>query len=197
LVASGGDDKTVRLWDCRSRACVHTFYDHTATVNSVVWHPSGNCLASGSSDQTVKVWDARTMLLLQHYPAHMGAVNSLAFHPRCSSLHCINLVFLGSHPSSGNFLLSGSSDSTVKVFADITNTSHVLTRKERCGMFRKGICFIHCVGTRALSTVWHFLLSAISFAALAMTPTSWSAPLRAIILACIFIIRTAGLEDKL
>jgi hypothetical protein len=82
LVVSGGDDKTVRLWDCRSRACVHTFYDHTDTVNSVVWHPSGNCLASGSSDQTVKVWDARTMLLLQHYPAHMGSVNSLAFHPR-------------------------------------------------------------------------------------------------------------------
>jgi len=40
LVVSGGDDKTVRLWDCRSRACVHTFYDRTATVNSVVWHPS-------------------------------------------------------------------------------------------------------------------------------------------------------------
>lgn len=115
LVVSGGDDKTVRLWDCRSRACVHTFYDHTATVNSVVWHPSGNCFASGSSDQTVKVWDVHTKQLLQHYPAHMGAVTSLAFHPRCFLHDTMNWKSFRLLPYSGNFLLSGSADSTVKV----------------------------------------------------------------------------------
>jgi centriolar protein POC1 len=29
MVLSGGDDKTVRLWDLSQRSCVHKFYDHT------------------------------------------------------------------------------------------------------------------------------------------------------------------------
>ena len=45
-----------------------------------------------------QVWDIRVNKLLQHYTAHSGAVNSVAFHP------------------SGNYLLSASSDNTLKVY---------------------------------------------------------------------------------
>lgn len=45
----------------------------------------------------VQVWDARSHQLLQHYPAHDGEVTSISFH------------------HSGNFLLSSSTDSSLKV----------------------------------------------------------------------------------
>lgn len=89
--------RTVKLWDNRSHACIHTFYDHTSRVASVAFHPDGTCVASGSADRSLKLWDIRTLQLLQHYPAHADTVNKVAFHP------------------SGSFLLSASADSTLKV----------------------------------------------------------------------------------
>lgn len=32
MVVSGGDDKTVRVWDVERHQCVHTYTDHTAYV---------------------------------------------------------------------------------------------------------------------------------------------------------------------
>lgn len=32
MVASGGDDKTVKLWDAHNAKCVGTFYEHTGCV---------------------------------------------------------------------------------------------------------------------------------------------------------------------
>ena len=75
LVVSGGDDKTVRLWDTNQRACIRTFYDHTGPVNDVTFHPDGLCVAACSSDHTIKIWDIRMNQLLQHYAAHQDSVN--------------------------------------------------------------------------------------------------------------------------
>ena len=97
---SGGDDKTVRLWDTRGpprQGALHTFYEHTGIVTSVAYQPDGMCVASGSADRSVKVWDLRTMRLFQHYEEHSDAVNSVSFHP------------------SGKYLVTASSDSTLKM----------------------------------------------------------------------------------
>lgn len=56
-------------------------------------------MASAGADRSVKLWDIRTNKLLQHYSAHSEQVNSIDFHP------------------SGDFLLSASDDSTIKVRA--------------------------------------------------------------------------------
>ena len=37
LIVSGGDDKTIRLWDTHSRQSVQTFYDHSGWVGQGVW----------------------------------------------------------------------------------------------------------------------------------------------------------------
>ncbi|ORC93269.1 WD domain-containing protein [Trypanosoma theileri] len=98
LVASGGDDRTVQVWDPRSRRPTHTFYEHTNSVRSVDFHPDGCSLATGSADHTINLFDLRRNGLLQHYDAHDDTVNEVRFAP------------------TGSWLLSASSDGTVKLW---------------------------------------------------------------------------------
>ena len=56
-LASGSNDKTVRIWDVMSGECVHVLNGHSSYVFSVCYSPDGKTLASGSRDQTVRIWD--------------------------------------------------------------------------------------------------------------------------------------------
>ena len=60
LLATGSDDKTVRLWllssDNSSATCVATLAGHGYFVYSVVFHPTAQLLATGSDDKTVRLW---------------------------------------------------------------------------------------------------------------------------------------------
>ena len=54
-VASAGSDAVIKIWDTRSNQLVQHYDSHTASVNSVAFHPSGNFLLSTSNDNTLKV----------------------------------------------------------------------------------------------------------------------------------------------
>ncbi len=64
LIASGSDDKTVKLWDSEKKSEIHTFTDHTGIINTVKFHPDGTCLASGGHDKKIKIYDIRSKRLL-------------------------------------------------------------------------------------------------------------------------------------
>jgi centriolar protein POC1 len=98
MVASGSDDRTVKLWDVAHQSLVHTFTDHTGMVSNVAFHPDGTCLASCATDKKIKIFDSRSQRLLQHYDAHSDVVNTVSFH------------------SSGSYLVSTSNDATVKIW---------------------------------------------------------------------------------
>ena len=57
LLASGGHDKTIKLWDVATRQARGILTGHTDEVYSVAFSPNGKTLVSGSTDQTVKLWD--------------------------------------------------------------------------------------------------------------------------------------------
>jgi WD40 repeat protein len=81
-VASAGFDRTVRLWDMRTRRPVAVLRGHRGTVNSVAFSPDGRTLASVSHDRTLRLWDVRTHRTIgPPLRGHSDDVLSVAFSP--------------------------------------------------------------------------------------------------------------------
>ena len=55
MIASGSDDKTIRLWNLEGQE-LKTFEGHKRIVNSIAFSPNGKMIASGSDDKTIKLW---------------------------------------------------------------------------------------------------------------------------------------------
>jgi len=100
LLASGSDDKTVRVWDPTTGECKHELKGHSGSVRTVAFSSDG-LLASGSSDKTVRVWDPTTGECKHELKGHSDSVWTVAF-------------------SSDGLLASGSSDKTVRVWDPTT-----------------------------------------------------------------------------
>lgn len=56
-LASGSEDKKVKLWSFELQKEVTTLRGHRQSVISVAFSPDSKYLASGSVDNTVKVWN--------------------------------------------------------------------------------------------------------------------------------------------
>ena len=65
-IVSGSWDKTVKVWDLASGACVRTLEGHSIAVTSVAVSSDGRHIVSGSYDKTVKVWDGKHYRRVPH-----------------------------------------------------------------------------------------------------------------------------------
>src|SRR5207249_11541611 len=57
LLATGGDDRKVRLWDVRSGKLLRALSGHTGRVNRLAFSGKGDWLASAGDDHKVLVWE--------------------------------------------------------------------------------------------------------------------------------------------
>jgi small GTP-binding protein len=98
MLASGSDDKTVKLWEAQSGKLLRTLEGHRDAVGSLAFDPQGATLASGSYDATVKLWETLNGKLFRTLEGNQGSIYCVAFDPQ------------------GGTLASGSTDHTVKLW---------------------------------------------------------------------------------
>jgi WD40 repeat protein len=79
LLASGGVDDTVVLWDPTRRTRLATLANATQGVMSVAFSPDGRILAAAGRDGSVVLWDAVRHKRVTELKGHEAAVTSVAF----------------------------------------------------------------------------------------------------------------------
>ena len=57
-IVSGGEDKTIRIWDSHTGKQIRVFEGHSAALSSVAVCPDGKKIVSGGRDLTLKIWNA-------------------------------------------------------------------------------------------------------------------------------------------
>lgn len=98
LLASAGEDGSIKLWDFESGSYQGSLKGHTGAVNDVAFDPNGSLLASASSDFTVKIWDIDLKQCIKTFSGHDHVVSSVRWR------------------AEGDFLLSGSYDGSLKLW---------------------------------------------------------------------------------
>lgn len=78
LLASGGGDHWVHLWDVDSGTERRVLKGHGASIEAISFSPDGRFVATGSRDKTVRLWDANNGTLLAARCGHRGQVSAVA-----------------------------------------------------------------------------------------------------------------------
>ena len=98
LLATGGADKTVRLWNLETLDLVRTYKGMKDYVTAVAFSPDGRMIASSSLDGSIRLLSTVSSRHFRTLLGHKSRVGSLAFAP------------------SGEYLASAGEDGTVRVW---------------------------------------------------------------------------------
>lgn len=77
LLAYGGPEKILHLWDPRAGKRITKFRGHTDNVRSILLSAAGDTVMTSSSDQTVKIWSVTAGRCMHTLTMHNESVLSL------------------------------------------------------------------------------------------------------------------------
>ena len=77
LIASGGPDCIVRLWDPRSGHSISKLEGHSDNVRAIMLSHGGHLVMSASSDNTIKLWSTHSNRCISTLSIHSDSVWSL------------------------------------------------------------------------------------------------------------------------
>lgn len=142
LLATGAEDRRIRVWDIETRRIKCSFDGHEQDIYSLDFSRNGRLIASGSGDKTVRLWDIETKHQILVLSIEDG-VTTVAMSPSgqyvaagsldksvrvwdCSSGYLIerlegsqghkDSVYSVAFSPSGRELVSGSLDKTIKMW---------------------------------------------------------------------------------
>jgi WD40 repeat protein len=107
-LASGGDDKIIKLWDLNTARLVNSVMGHSQAVTSIAFSPKAALLATASDDKSIKLWHWPSLQEIASFNGHSHAVKSVCFSP------------------DGEILVSGGWDKQVKLW-NISNGKEIFT----------------------------------------------------------------------
>jgi mono/diheme cytochrome c family protein len=81
FVITGGDDRSVRLWDAATGKELRRFDGHAEGVNAVAASRDARRIVSAGSDRVVRVWDGETGKLVHKLVGHTDVVRAVAVSP--------------------------------------------------------------------------------------------------------------------
>ncbi|KNZ43994.1 hypothetical protein VP01_962g4 [Puccinia sorghi] len=97
-VLTGGQDRTIRLWNAQSGKFVKDYTGHGYEILGIAVSPNNSFIGSVGGDRSVFYWDVSTGAILRRFSGHTGVVNACSFN------------------FDGNLLISGSFDASVRVW---------------------------------------------------------------------------------
>ena len=90
ILATGGADKTVKLWEASTLKEMAKLEGHTGHILCAAFNADGTLLATGGADRDVKVWDVKTHEQTITHGPHPAAVTAVAWLPPDTNCNAIN-----------------------------------------------------------------------------------------------------------
>lgn len=79
LLASGGKDKEILVWEVATGVLRHRFADQAFPVSALAFSPDSRVLASGGGEKLIRLWDMESGSQLRALAGHRDWVSSIAF----------------------------------------------------------------------------------------------------------------------
>ncbi len=102
VLATGSNDRTVKIWDVNTGKELHNLTEESAYA--LAFSSDGKRLATGNSGGEIKLWDIESGKKLQNFEGHSAQINSIVFSPDV------------------NTLIAGSNDGGIKIWNTKTET---------------------------------------------------------------------------